>query len=195
MAGLNVAQLLPALNGGGGARHRRGRRGTGVRRGHRSGDFRRRATGSRTGGARAANIWPGPEMPALLTLRWCGSTSLAGRTAYRYFACPLAVAGLDRLASLAGHGSGDPAPVRHHRSCTCTSGVPLQRLTPTGVERVIAVQKPGVTICTAIIELPAARIQVIPRGVNLGSISYGYQLSAAWQADWRRVSPARCGRC
>ncbi|MCU0808807.1 MAG: glycosyltransferase, partial [Candidatus Contendobacter sp.] len=40
-------------------------------------------------------------------------------------------------------------------------------------------------------ELPAARIQVIQRGVDPLAFPYGYQPSAAWLADWRQHYPHR----
>ena len=40
-------------------------------------------------------------------------------------------------------------------------------------------------------ELPATRIQVIPRGVDPAAFPYGYQPSAAWQAHWRQEYPLR----
>jgi glycosyltransferase involved in cell wall biosynthesis len=40
-------------------------------------------------------------------------------------------------------------------------------------------------------ELPAERIQVIQRGVDPSAFPYGYQPSAAWLADWRQQYPRR----
>ena len=192
MAGLNVAQLLPALNGGGVERGAVEVAGELVRRGHRSLVI---SAGGRlvpelVGAGSEHLAWPlGVKSP--LTLRWV-------RPLRRWLAAQRIdiLHARSRLPAwigwLAWRGM-DPAT--RPRFVTTVHGlysVSRYSAIMTWGERVIAVSE---TVRDYLQrhypELPAARIQVIPRGVDPAAFPYGYQPSAAWQAHWRQEYPLR----
>jgi glycosyltransferase involved in cell wall biosynthesis len=190
MVRLSVAQLLPALDGGGVERGTLEVARELVRRGHRSivisAGGRLAPELAREGSEHLA--WPlGAKSP--LTLRWV-------RPLRRW----LAGQGIDILHArsrlpawigwLAWRGM-DPAT--RPRFVTTVHGlysVSRYSTIMTRGERVIAVSE---TVRTYLQrhypELPAERIQVIHRGVDPAAFPYGYRPSPAWLADWHRQYP------
>ena len=190
MVRLSVAQLLPALNGGGVERGTLEVARELVRHGHRSVVI---SAGGRlvselveSGSEHLA--WPlGGKSP--LTLRWV-------RPLRRW----LTEQNIDILharsrlpawmAWLAWRGM-DPA-TRPHFVTTVHGLYSVSRYSAimTRGERVIAVSE---TVRQYLQrhypELPAERIQVIARGVDPAAFPYGYRPTADWLADWRRCYP------
>ena len=192
MVHLSVAQLLPALNGGGVERGTLEVARELVRRGHRS-------VVISAGGRLVADLisegsehlaWPlGSKSP--LTLRWVWPLRrwlteqridiLHARSRLPAWIGWLAWRGMD--------------PATRPRFITTVHGLySISRYSAimNRGERVIAVSE---TVRDYLQrhypELSAARIQVIQRGVDPAAFPYGYRPSAAWLADWRQQYPQR----
>lgn len=192
MVRLSVAQLLPALNGGGVERGTLEVARELVRRGQRS-------VVISAGGRLVPDLvsegsehlaWPlGVKSP--LTLRWVWPLRrwlteqridvLHARSRLPAWIGWLAWRGMD--------------PATRPRFITTVHGlysVSRYSAIMTRGERVIAVSK---TVRDYLRrhypELPAARIQVIQRGVDPTAFPYGYQPSAAWLTDWLQQYPQR----
>ncbi|MDG4595192.1 MAG: glycosyltransferase family 4 protein [Candidatus Contendobacter sp.] len=190
MARLSVAQLLPALNGGGVERGTLEVARELVRRGHRS-------VVISAGGRLVADLvnagsehcpWPlGAKSP--LTLRWVWPLRrwlaeqridiLHARSRLPAWVGWLAWRGMDRAT--------------RPRFVTTVHGLysvsPYSAIMARG-ERVIAVSE---TVRDYLRRhypaLPAERIQLIQRGVDPAAFPWGYRPSAAWRADWRQQYP------
>ena len=192
MVRLSVAQLLPALNGGGVERGTLEVARELVRRGHRS-------VVISAGGRLVPDLvsegsehlaWPlGVKSP--LTLRWVWPL----RRWLREQRIDILHA-RSRLPAWIGWlawRSMDPAT--RPRFVTTVHGlysVSRYSAIMTRGERVIAVSE---TVRDYLQrhypQLPANQIQVIQRGVDPTAFPYGYQPSAAWLVDWRRQYPQR----
>lgn len=192
MVRLSVAQLLPALHGGGVERGTLEVARELVRCGHRS-------VVISAGGRLVPDLisegsehlaWPlGVKSP--LTLRWVWSL--------RHWLTEQRIAILHArsrvpawIGWLAWRGM---EPATRPRFVTTVHGLySVSRYSGimTRGERVIAVSE---TVRDYLRHhypaLPAARIQVIQRGVDPAAFPYGYQPSSAWLADWRRHYPQR----
>ncbi|MBK8750139.1 MAG: glycosyltransferase family 4 protein [Candidatus Competibacteraceae bacterium] len=190
MVRLSVAQLLPALNGGGVERGTLEVARELVRCGHRSVVI---SSGGRLvpellrDGSEHLGWSLGVKSP--LTLRWVWPlrrwlteqriTILHARSRLPAWIGWLAWRGMD--------------PATRPRFVTTVHGLySISRYSAimTRGERVIAVSE---TVREYLQrhypELPAARVQVIPRGVDPAAFPYRYQPSAEWLADWRRHYP------
>lgn len=190
MVGLSVAQLLPALDGGGVERGTLEIARELVRRGHRSvvisAGGRLVPELLREGSEHLA--WPlGAKSP--LTLRWVRPL--------RHW---LAAQRIDILHArsrlpawigwLAWHGM-DPT-TRPHFVTTVHGLYSASRYSAimTRGERVIAVSETVRRYLQRYYpELPAERIQVIPRGVDPAAFPYHFRPSSEWLAEWYRQYP------
>ena len=190
MAGLSVAQLLPALNGGGVERGTLEVARELVKRGHRSIVI---SAGGRlvpelvnAGSEHLA--WPlGVKSP--LTLRWVWSLR-RWLTEQRIDILHVRSRLPAWIGWLAWRGMN---PATRPRFVTTVHGlysVSRYSAIMTRGERVIAVSQ---TIRDYIRchcpDLPPERIQVIPRGVNPAEFPYGYQPSATWLDAWYQQYP------
>ena len=192
MVRLSVAQLLPALNGGGVERGTLEVARELVRRGHRS-------VVISAGGRLVPDLvsegsehlaWPlGAKSPLVLRWVWPLRRWLAGQRIDILHARSRLPAWIGWLA----WRGMDPAT--RPRFVTTVHGlysVSRYSAIMSRGERVIAVSE---TVRDYLRrhypELPVARIQVIQRGVDPAAFPYGYQPSAAWLADWRQQYPQR----
>ncbi len=190
MVRLSVVQLLPALNGGGVERGTLEVARELVRRGHRS-------VVISAGGRLVPDLisegsehlgWPlGVKSP--LTLRWVWP--LRRWLAEQRIGILHARSRLPAWIGWLAWRGMNPAT----RPCFVTTVHGLYSVSRYSAimnhgERVIAVSE---TVRDYLRrhypELPAARIQVIQRGVDPLAFPYGYQPSAAWLADWRQHYP------
>ncbi len=190
MAHLSVAQLLPALNGGGVERGALEVARELVKRGHRSIVI---SAGGRlvpklvsAGSEHLA--WPlGVKSP--LTLRWVWPLR-RWLTEQRIDILHIRSRVPAWIGWLAWRGMN---PATRPRLVTTVHGlysVSRYSAIMTRGERVIAVsQTIHDYLCRYYPELPAERIQVIPRGVDPAEFPYGYQPSSAWLDAWRRQYP------
>lgn len=190
MVRLSVAQLLPALNGGGVERGTLEIARELVRRGHRSVVI---SAGGRLVSELVAEgsehlTWPlGAKSP--LTLRWVWPLR-RWLTEQRIDVVHARSRMPAWIGWLAWRGMN---PATRPRWITTVHGlysVSRYSAIMTSGERVIAVSE---TVREYLQrhypELPEQRIQVIPRGVHPAAFPYGYQPSAEWLADWRRRYP------
>ena len=128
-------------------------------------------------GAKSALVPLGPAVAAL-----------AGRTAHRHPARPLALAGLDRLVGLAADG-----PTTRPRFVTTVHGlysVSRYSAIMTRGERVIAVSDTvRAYLRRHYPELSTRRVQVIQRGWTRWIFPTVYRPTPDWLADWYRHYP------
>jgi glycosyltransferase involved in cell wall biosynthesis len=190
MARLSVAQLLPALNGGGVERGTLEVARELVKRGHRSIVI---SAGGRlvpelvnAGSEHLA--WPlGVKSP--LTLRWVWPLR-RWLTAQRVDILHVRSRLPAWIGWLAWRGMN---PATRSRFVTTVHGrysVSRYSAIMTRGERVIAVsQTVRDDLHRHYPELPAERIQLIPRGVNPTEFPHGYQPSTAWRNAWHRQYP------
>jgi glycosyltransferase involved in cell wall biosynthesis len=190
MVRLSVAQLLPAMHGGGVERGTLEVARESVRRGHRSVVI---SAGGRlvpellnAGGEHLA--WPlGVKSP--LTLRWIWP--LRRWLAEQRIDILHARSRLPAwIGWLAWRGMN---PATRPRFVTTVHGlysVSRYSAVMTYGERVIAVSETVRDyVQRGYPELPVERIQLIPRGVDPAEFPYGYRPSPEWLAEWRRQYP------
>jgi glycosyltransferase involved in cell wall biosynthesis len=190
MVRLSVTQLLPAMHGGGVERGTLEVAGELVRQGHRSVVI---SAGGRlvpellnAGGEHLA--WPlGVKSP--LTLRWIWP--LRRWLAEQRIDILHARSRLPAwIGWLAWRGMN---PATRPRFVTTVHGlysVSRYSAVMTYGERVIAVSETVRDyVQRGYPELPAERMQVIPRGVDLAEFPYGYRPSPEWMAEWQRQYP------